>query len=188
MVKFIIKSIRVFGVVRRFISGALQTFGLPTPLRDRLRLRVVPHFSSGIVERAKREREWKSSHAKKGSPPAACRLFSRGVIFTRARVLLALLSLRKNGGLLVVYDRPMNVNVLMKSLEFASIILSTRYTCSYVWVNVNLLQCLGTLHYHANGIEETATYTEHACVTDWKIIFLMYWAGLQFSITFYHCA
>ena len=32
-----------------------------------------------------------------------CRLFSRGVIFTRARVLLALLSLRKNGGLLVVY-------------------------------------------------------------------------------------
>ena len=32
-----------------------------------------------------------------------CRLFSRGVIFTRARVSLALLSLRKNGGLLVVY-------------------------------------------------------------------------------------
>ena len=34
--------------------------------------------------------------------PAACRLFSRGVIFTRTRVSLALLSLRKNGGLLVV--------------------------------------------------------------------------------------
>ena len=33
----------------------------------------------------------------------ACRLFSRGVIFTRARVLLALLSLRKNRGLRVVY-------------------------------------------------------------------------------------
>ena len=32
-----------------------------------------------------------------------CRLFSRGVIFTRPRVSLALLSLRKNGGLLVVY-------------------------------------------------------------------------------------
>ena len=32
----------------------------------------------------------------------ACRLFSCGVIFTRARVSLALLSLRKNGGLLVV--------------------------------------------------------------------------------------
>ena len=29
--------------------------------------------------------------------------FSLGLIFTRARVLLALLSLRKNGGLLVVY-------------------------------------------------------------------------------------
>ena len=46
------------------------------------------HFSSGIVERAKRERAWKSPHA--------CRLFSRGVIFTRARVSLAPLSLRKN--------------------------------------------------------------------------------------------
>ena len=33
---------------------------------------------------------------------AACRLFSRGLIFTRARVSLAVLSLRKNGGLLVV--------------------------------------------------------------------------------------
>ena len=33
---------------------------------------------------------------------AGCRLFSRGVIFTRARVSLALLSLRENGGLLVV--------------------------------------------------------------------------------------
>ena len=28
------------------------------------RLRVVPHFTSGIVERAKRERAWKSPHAK----------------------------------------------------------------------------------------------------------------------------
>ena len=36
------------------------------------------------------------------SLPAACRLFSRGVIFTRARVSLALLSLRTNGGLFVV--------------------------------------------------------------------------------------
>ena len=30
------------------------------------RLRVVPLFSSGIVERAKRERAWKSPHARKG--------------------------------------------------------------------------------------------------------------------------
>ena len=37
------------------------------------------------------------------SLPAACRLFSRGVIFTCACVSLALLSLRTNGGLLVVY-------------------------------------------------------------------------------------
>ena len=57
------------------------------------RLRVVPHFSSGIVERA-------------FSLPAACRLFLRGVIFTRARVSLAPLSLRKNKGLLLVYTKP----------------------------------------------------------------------------------
>ena len=37
----------------------LRTFGAS-------RLRVVPHFSSGIVERAKRERAWKSPHARKG--------------------------------------------------------------------------------------------------------------------------
>ena len=37
---------------------------------------------------------------------AAYRLFSRGVIFAHARVSLALLlSLRKNGGLLVVYNK-----------------------------------------------------------------------------------
>ena len=33
---------------------------------DRIDLRVVPHFSSGIAERAKRERAWKSPHARKG--------------------------------------------------------------------------------------------------------------------------
>ena len=47
------------------------------------RLRVVPHLSSH------------------GAP--AGRLFSRGVIFMRARVSLALLSLGKNGGLIVFY-------------------------------------------------------------------------------------
>ena len=36
----------------------------------------------------------------------ACRLFSRGVIFSPACVSLALLSLRKNGALLVVYILP----------------------------------------------------------------------------------
>ena len=66
----------------------------PSSKRQTLsRLRVVPHFFSGIVRRAKRERTLL---------PTACRLFSRGVIFTRACVSLALLSLRKNGGLLVV--------------------------------------------------------------------------------------
>ena len=49
-------------------------------------------MSSGIVEQAKRERARKSPHARKGD--------------TCARVSLALLSLRKNGGLLVVYVFP----------------------------------------------------------------------------------
>ena len=82
---------------------------------------VVPHLSSGIVERAKSERararkkkrKKKEKRKKKRrhavvitffSLPATCRLFSRGAIFTHARVSLALLSLRTNGGLLVVYD------------------------------------------------------------------------------------
>ena len=50
-----------------------------------------------VVERAKRERAWKSPHARKGYTR------SRGVIFTHFHVSLALLSLRENGGLLVVY-------------------------------------------------------------------------------------
>ena len=41
------------------------------------RLREVPHFSSGIVERAKRERAWKSPHARK-----AIRGGKRGKIFS----------------------------------------------------------------------------------------------------------
>ena len=68
-----------------------------------------PHFSSGMAERAKRERAWKSPHARKARPgsislsPRCISPFSCGVIFTRARVLLALLSLRKNRGVLEVY-------------------------------------------------------------------------------------
>ena len=33
---------------------------------EQIRLQVVPHFSSGIVKRAKREHAWKSPHARKG--------------------------------------------------------------------------------------------------------------------------
>ena len=61
-----------------------------------LRLRVVPHFLSG-------KRAWKSPHGRKGDTRVA---FSRVGWFSRSlafRVSLALLSLRKSGGLLVVY-------------------------------------------------------------------------------------
>ena len=93
------------------------------------RLRVVPRLSSGIVERAKRERAWKPPHAagkekneglqtkpkllnlcvalttQNFLSPHRVSPCSRGVIFTRTCVSLALLSLRKNGGLLVVYQQ-----------------------------------------------------------------------------------
>ena len=55
-----------------------------------VRLRVVPHFSSGIVERAKRERAWKSPHARKG--------YTRRVAFSRVGWSLALLSLEEKWG------------------------------------------------------------------------------------------
>ena len=60
------------------------------------RLRVVPHFPLGIVEQAKRERLIFLSP----------RRVSSGLIFTPARVSLALLSLMENEGLLLVYSQP----------------------------------------------------------------------------------
>ena len=45
-----------------------------------VRLRVVPHFSSGIVERAKRERAWKSPYARKGGDFHARSRFARSTI------------------------------------------------------------------------------------------------------------
>ena len=68
------------------------------------RLRVVPHFSSGIVERAKRERAWKLPHARKGDTRRGERIFSLSlsrVAFFRVGWFSR--PLRKNGGLLVVY-------------------------------------------------------------------------------------
>ena len=73
-----------------------------------------------MAERAKRGRAWKSPHARKarrGSislSPLCISPFSCGVIFTRARVLLALLSLRKNRGVLEVYQI---IDSLIKSMR-----------------------------------------------------------------------
>ena len=65
-----------------------------------------------MAERTKRERAWKSPHALKARRGSI--FFSCGVIFTRARVLLALLSLRKNRGVLEVYQI---IDPLMKSMR-----------------------------------------------------------------------
>ena len=75
----------------------------------KVRLRVVSHFSSGIVEQAKREHAWELPHTRKGN---MC-----GVIFTRARVSHTLLSLRKNGGLLVVYIKVVYISMLLSTLH-----------------------------------------------------------------------
>ena len=48
------------------------------------RLWVVPHFSSGIVGRAKRKRAWKSPHARKGDTQRGGNAFSRVGWFSRA--------------------------------------------------------------------------------------------------------
>ena len=61
----------------------------------------IPHFSSGIVERAKRGNAWKS-------PPPSRLPREEGetvaVIFTRFRASLALLCLRKMGRTLVKFQ------------------------------------------------------------------------------------
>ena len=53
--------------------------------RPCLRLQVVPHFSSGIVEWTKRERMWKSPHARKGDTGSReYRLSCRGDFHARS--------------------------------------------------------------------------------------------------------
>ena len=55
------------------------------------RLRVVPHFSSGIVERAKRERAWKSPHARKGDTRQGQRILHGGtkiwILFSSGKII-----------------------------------------------------------------------------------------------------
>ena len=72
---------------------------VPREVRPRLRL-SLPFFLRD--SRASETRARVKINPREKRRHAACRLFSRGVIFTRARVSFALLSLRKNGGLLVV--------------------------------------------------------------------------------------
>ena len=108
-----------FGRAGKIYSISMSKFSIPTDGKKRreknwtffffkfvnamlvtnIRLRVVPHFSSGTVERA-----WKSPHARQGDMRRVT--FSRVGWFSRT---LALLSLRKNGGLLVVYKYHLNI-------------------------------------------------------------------------------
>ena len=95
-------KIAPFPVTSSFSRGREKTIRKRNVLEEKRfrfqikpRLRVVPLFSSGIVERAKRERSRKGD-TRRGERKMREKE-KNGVIFTRARVSLALLSLRKNG-------------------------------------------------------------------------------------------
>ena len=60
VVDLLIKPIALICLIWNLVTSPP---GRPSRQRDYHRLLVVPHFSSGIVERTKRERAWKSSHA-----------------------------------------------------------------------------------------------------------------------------
>ena len=77
------------------LGGELVVVESTSWWRLRLTTSSPPFFLSDSRGRETRARV-------KITPREKCCLFSRGVIFTRARVSLAVLSLRKNGGLLVV--------------------------------------------------------------------------------------
>ena len=61
-------SEKVHSTIPKGIVGGFE-FTVDPFVCKKLRLRVVPHFSSRIVEGAKRERAWKSPHARKGDTP-----------------------------------------------------------------------------------------------------------------------
>ena len=52
-----------------YLHAPIGSYRKEKSLKDFSRLRVDPHFSSGIVERAKRDSAWKSPHARKGLSP-----------------------------------------------------------------------------------------------------------------------
>ena len=76
------------------------------------RLRVVPHFSSGIVERGKHERTWKSPHARKGDTRRGESVMSPflvwGDFYTHSRFTRSTIP-EENGGLFVVKNMPWNL-------------------------------------------------------------------------------
>ena len=64
------------------------------------RLWAVPHFFSGMVERAKRERAWKSPHARKGvflSPPRVSPFLAWGGFHARSRFARSTIPEEKSG-------------------------------------------------------------------------------------------
>ena len=84
----------------------------------------------------------KTTPREKGdSLPAACGLFSRGVIFTRARVSLARISLRTNGGLLVVYVDTTYYDLLLRNVPSPASISAQQDSTS---ATSNLMSGLGT--------------------------------------------
>ena len=114
--------------MRRSVSSPNETLRREMKIRRAVDYEQSPIFPQG--QQSERNASTRENHptrekATRGgereksffSLPVACRLFSRGVIFTRARVSLALLSLRKNGGLLVVQTCSVLMNFEVFLLE-----------------------------------------------------------------------
>ena len=82
-------------------------------------VRVFPIFPQG-------QQSQRSASARENLPTAS-RFFSRGVIFTRARVQHALLTLRKNGGPLVVQCRR---DMLLQLVAYSNLKVGTHQATS----------------------------------------------------------
>ena len=76
-----------------------------------VRLPVVSHFSSGIVEGARRERAWKSTHARKGD--------TWGDFHARSRFDPS--TIPEEGGLLVVYTFSDVIETIIRKPGFTTL-------------------------------------------------------------------
>ena len=124
-------------------------------------LRVVSHFSSGIVERAKRERAWKSPHARKGDT-------RRGDFHARSRFARSTIPEEKWGttrSLACYFHHVLIIGAITKycwrgggALRLGARDSSNRInsTCT-IDVSETNLKCLSDFHYCSTLMTKVAT-------------------------------
>ena len=99
------------------------------------RLRVVPHFSSRIVERAKRERAWKSPHARKARRAF---LAFRSLYYPWAKIGTTLRSTWKLKCLILTF------------MEIVNLVYFNSIFTFFDWSRSCLIQRLSTLIVHSS--------------------------------------